>query len=507
MPNADEKTQQELVEWVASCAKDPLRFVMGAFPWGVEGSPLEKWDGPDEWQVRVLKDLGHALQYGWVENRGVKIDCSSVIPIAVSSGHGIGKGALFAMLNIWFQSTQEFAQGVFTANTEIQLKAKTWKELAKWHSMSITSHWFDWKATQYKCKAAPERWNAIAQPWSKEKPEGFAGTHGHAVMMGFDEASAIYSGIFDVAWGALTDAGAIRIFFVAGNPTRSSGRFAECFRKERDRWIKYEIDSRTARHADTNLVTGWIKDYGLESDFVRVRVLGKFPRGGVLQFIGHGEVEPALGKVLDPNTYAYSPKIVGVDVARSGDDRSCIIRRQGRAAFGLKKFRVSGDMLTQKVAGAVASEIKAWNPDMVFIDMGNTGAAVVDVLTGWGHGERITGVWFGGASDDPGCKNKRADMWFQMRKWLRNGSIPNDNELRDDLTAPDKINNTDDGLILLEPKESMRKRGLPSPDAADALALTFAYPVDSRQWNQVNMGIPGAPSDGRPKTDYDELGL
>ena len=140
------------------------------------------------------------------------------------------------------------------------------------------------------------------------------------------------------------------------------------------------------------------------------------------------------------------------------------------------------------LASRVAAKIESWKPDAVFIDSGN-GSGVIDRLRQLGYD--VIEVHFGGKALDPGYLNKRAEMWFELASWIKQGgSIPNNVDLKQDLAAP--IYWYDNaGRKQLEPKDDIKKRGLPSPDLGDALALTFAQPVaklsmldKSRQQNE-----------------------
>jgi hypothetical protein len=444
----------------------------------------------------VLKDIGHGLQHGWIENNGVQVDCSTGIRIAVRSGHGIGKSALMAMLDHWFVSTHPNPQSVTTANTDTQLKSKTWREMAKWHKLLINNHWFKWTATKLICLAEPETWYSSAIPWSENNPEAFAGTHEKYLMAKFDEASAIPDIIWEVTEGAMTESNGLKIWVVFGNPTKPTGRFSECFKRHRKYWVCYEIDSRTSKRTDHALLQQWIDLYGEDSDFVRVRVKGQEPRSGAKQFIPNDIVDAALGKVINPSTYIDSPKIIGVDIALEGNDQTAVIIRQGLAAYGLKKFRESDAL---KLSGVIAQIIQEQDPDAVFIDNGNIGPVIVQNLHRWGYANVVMGVNFGGQSALEQCKNKRAEMWWRLRDWLVEGAMPNDSELRDDLIGPESIPDEVSGKVLLEKKKDMKSRGLPSPDCGDALALTFAFPVQHRSAAVSNFNRRTA------KTNYDLL--
>jgi hypothetical protein len=458
----------ELEEAIASFAYDPLTYVYFNFPWGVKGTILEHEDGPDEWQITVLKKIAAGLPL------------NEAIRQAVRSGHGIGKTALIAWIIKWFMDTRPHPQVVVTANTKQQLESKTWRELAKWHNLSRTKDWCKHTSTKFYRIEHESTWFASLVPWTKEKSEAFAGTHEDHVLIIYDEASAIVDIIWDVTEGAMTgvsDGQAItKIWIAFGNPTKNTGRFSECFKKNRHRWDTMEIDSRTAKKSDKDEIAQWIDDWGLDSDFVRVRVLGQEPRAGDMQFIPSDIVEPNMGKNIAPPDYITFPKIMGVDVAGDGDgsDMTVICKRQGPATFELIKLR---GQKTGAIADRVAQEMKDWSPDACFIDIGfNPG--VYHMLKDWGY--KVSEVQFGGAPlDKEHYRNKRAEMWGLMKQALATGlAIPRDNQLRDDLLGPEYGGGTNDGgKLLLESKKDMKKRGLASPDCADALALTYARPV------------------------------
>lgn len=460
----------ELVDAVGEFFYDPLGFVFFAFDWGT--GELAGEDGPDDWQVKVLTEISAALQKG-------EIDVQQAVQIAVASGHGIGKTALVCWLILWFMSTRPNPQVIVTANTETQLNTKTWRELAKWHKLSVNKDWFNWTATKFYHVAHPETWFAAAIPWSVNRSEAFAGAHEKHVLMIFDEASAIHDVIWETADGAMTSAGAM--WFAFGNPTRNAGRFKECFGKYKHRWLTMQIDSRNAKKADQNKISQWIEDYGEDSDFVRVRVRGVFPRAGSNQFIGSDIVE--MCRKYKAEGYDGFAKILGVDVARFGDDQSVLIVRQGRHVSQPTKHR---GLDTMQTADKVVEKIN--DVDYVMIDGVGVGGGVVDRLKQLGHGPKVIDVNAGSRPLDPAKYfNKRAEMWGLMRDYLSAGAqIPDDNELIADLTNPE-YGFTPTQQIQIEKKDDMKKRGLASPDCGDALALTFSrgFNMPKRDDNEI----------------------
>lgn len=446
----------ELADQIGEFYGDPLGFVLYAYPWGQPGTILEDFKGPDGWQVDVLRDI----------RDGVPLN--QAIMEAVSSGHGVGKTALVSWVIQWFMSTRPHPQVVVTANTETQLTTKTWRELSKWHKLMINKDWFTWTATKFYQVENPETWFAAAIPWSMDRSEAFAGTHEKDVLMIFDEASAIPDIIWETAEGAMTTPGAIWVAF--GNPTKNTGRFKECWGKFKHRWKTYQVDSRTAAMAEKGQIQKWIEDYGEDSDFVRVRVRGIFPRSGSKQFIGQDIVDAAVRYRAEG--FEVFPKILGVDVARHGDAQTVILLRQGRKCFPANKYR---GLDTMETAARVSEKINEEEPDYVFVDGAGVGGGVVDRLRQLGH-RNIIEVNGGGSPNDKGrFKYSRDEMWGLMKDWLKDGAeLPSDNELLYDITGPE-YEYTRNMQVILESKDSMKKRGLASPDSADALALTFAH--------------------------------
>lgn len=465
--------EQMLAEDMARFFADPLGFVLYAFEWG-QGE-LYGFDGPDEWQRSFLSDWGDAIR-----ERGF----NGVVPVeayqsATSSGHGIGKSALTAWVILFIMSTRPFCKGVTTANTSDQLKTKTWGELGKWKKRCITGHWFEYNNSKGNMNIYhaehPESWRCDAQTCREENAESFAGLHAasSSPFYIFDEASAVPDAIWEVAEGGMTDGEPF--WFVFGNPTRNSGRFRECFRKFRHRWKTRKIDSRTAKMTNKQKIQQWVDDYGEDSDFVKVRVRGEFPNMSVKQFIAEDVVQAARKRHLRVNEYDFAPVILTCDPAWEGDDALVIGKRQGLKYEILASIpKNDNDVMIANMIARFEDEHKA---DAVFID-GGYGTGIVSAGKTMGRSWRL--VWFAEKSNDPGYFNKRAEMWGLMKAWLaEGGAIPDDDELCADLTGPETVPRLD-GKIQLESKKDMKARGLPSPNKADSLCLSFAHPVRSR---------------------------
>ena len=189
-------------------------------------------------------------------------------------------------------------------------------------------------------------------PWSERNTEAFAGLHnqGKRILLVFDEASAIHDLIWEVSEGALTDADTEIIWCCFGNPTQNTGRFRECFGRFKHRWLTRQIDSRTVKITNKTKIQEWVDDYGEDSDFVRVRVRGVFPRTSANALLGPEDVEAAIKRVYREGEFEFAAVVFGLDVARQGDDSTVLARRQGKIAYPLRQMRIPDTML---VAGQV----------------------------------------------------------------------------------------------------------------------------------------------------------
>jgi hypothetical protein len=220
-----------------------------------------------------------------------------------------------------------------------------------------------------------------------------------------------------------------------------------------------------------------VDDYGEDSDFVRIRVRGMFPRAGSVQFIPNDLVRNAMQRKALPDYKGYA-RILALDVARHGDDQSVFCRRQGRHTEPFLRFRIADTMQLAAKAAEINEEYK---PDAFFVDATGMGWGVVDRLRQL-NVKNVIAIQTGEtAVNDAKYHNRAAELWGVGKEWLEEGGcLPFDPELEQDLTGReygfDNLNR-----IQLEKKEDMKKRGLASPDNADALFLTFANPVQPKK--------------------------
>jgi hypothetical protein len=457
---------------------DPLAFAEMAWPWRRRGTHLEG-DDLREWQRWVMGAMTKHLLIP--ETRHTPLF------LAVASGHGIGKSACIGMLSSWALSCYDRPRILVTANTENQLRTKTSPEIGQWVKSSLFGDQFDVDTLSVRLRTNPDQHRLDLTPWSETNTEAFQGLHakGRLVMVIFDEASGIPPKIWEVIYGALTDADTVLIFIAFGNPTQAVGPFRDCFGKDRARWTTWNIDSRTVEGTNTAALQAIVDKYGEDSDVARYRVRGLFPRTSNRQMVPEHLIDAAVGRHYRKDQYDFAPVILSCDPAWTGDDELVIGMRQGLVYKQLEVIpRNDNDM---EIGAKLANYEVTLKADAVFIDQGY-GTGIVSFGRNMGRSWQL--IPFGGAASKPGYRNKRAEMYSDLVEWLRaGGALPVDQKLRDDL-AGIETKPTPDGTIQLLSKEEMRAKGLPSPDRADALALSFAFPVVKREY-------PLSPASGR----------
>jgi len=474
---------------------DPLAAVRYGFKWG--NGELKGHAGPRGWQAAILKDIATHLSNP--ETRFKPYKC------AVSSGHGIGKSALVAFIIWWGLSTFEDCKVVVTANTKGQLDSKTQPECATWFRRALNANWFDVHVSSIRVleENHDQTWRCDFMPWSEDNPQAFAGAHnqGRRLILIMDEASEISAKIStEVGRGALTDAYTEILWFKFGNPTLNSGDFYDCVHgNQRHLWKYHVIDSREVEGINTEEIKEWVELYGEDSDFVRVRVRGLPPRQSSGQYIGQDTIKNAQDRL--PRSLPDDALVAGVDFAWGGADDNVVRFRKGYDAKTIPPVKVKGEftrdpaIMVGKLSQILTARYNGEKLDMLFFDSAGIAAPVESRLRALGFGDRIMVINFGADSPHIRCAYMRDYMWFRMNEWLAEGSIDRDHELAADLAKPLLVSDPKQ-RIKLEPKEMMKKRlarmGIDSssPDDGDALALTFAMPVQKKS---ANMAQPQQP--------------
>lgn len=460
---------------------DPEAFVMFVFPWGKKGTPLEHFTGPKQWQREILRKVAVAVK---ANKTALHRDLYEVMKYAVCSGRGIGKSSLVAWLILWMMTTRIGSSTIVSANSEAQLKSYTWGELVKWATLAIHQHWFDvsslkiapaqWLATvvERDLGIGTRQWYAEGKLWSEENPNSYAGAHNMiGTMLLYDEASGIPSVIWETARGFLTDPTPSRFWFAFSNGRNAEGYFRDIFRNKKEGWEYDNIDARLVEGTDKKVYDEIIADNGEDSDEARIEVYGQFPRIDDVHFIPENLIDDAVKRT--PHNDPDAVVVMGIDPAFGGKDHTAIVVRKGRDLVDILRFKTDDVM---DAVGSMIVMMRKHSPDMTVIDEGGGGKVVMDRLKEQGY--KVRGVNFGWSSSNKQVwANKRVEMWDNMKDWLKDAHIPNNKQLIAELLSVREDKKGSMGQMKLMSKEDTKTRTVSSPDIADALAVTFAYPV------------------------------
>ena len=398
--------------------------------------------------------------------------------VAIRSGHGVGKSAMLAWAILWWHCTRFPAKTAASAPTAHQLEDILWSELATWHRRLPAALAGQFRITSDSMVMNGEEKTsfAVARTARKEQPEAFQGFHSPNMLFIADEASGIEDIIFEVGQGAMSTVGAKTV--MTGNPTRSSGYFFDAFHKARAQWQTMKVAC-----ADSTLVKPSYADevalaFGRDGNVYRVRVLGDFPLAEDDVVIPLHLCEAALNREVKADK-AFRV-VWGVDVARFGDDRSALAKRRGNVL--LEPVLSWHGLDIMQTVGRIVDIFKATDdqdkPSEIVVDAIGLGAGVADRLNELGMPARGLNV-----GEAPSAKGrylrKRDELYFAAREWFddRDCVIPEDDALIAELTSA-KYTIESSGKVRVERKDEMKKRGLRSPDLADAFIMTFAGGLD-----------------------------
>lgn len=444
---------------------DPVKFVRDNFE--VE---------PDAWQADALAALG-----GETNTRR---------KLCMKACTGPGKSAMLAWAG-WhrlacFAARGEHPKGAALSITGDNLKDNLWSELAKWRGRSqFLQAAFTWTKEKIYANDHPETWFLSARSFAKDANaeaigRALSGLHSQFPFVLLDETGdmpvAVGKAAQQIFTGMPTDAAIIQ----AGNPTSTDGLLYDSCVNGAALWTIITItadpdDLKRTPRVSVEHAREMIQAYGRDNPWVMATILGLFPPGGFRSLLGIEDVNAAMERHYRESDYDFSAKVLGVDVAREGDDASVMFPRQGVVAFEPKVMR---NIRSTDGAGVVAHKEKEWDSDATFIDnTGGFGGGWIDNL--YLLGRNPIGVHFAAGAGDARYANKRAEMWFKMAEWIKNGgALPKIPNLIAELTTPTYSFKGD--KFLIEPKEQIKKRLGRSPDLADALAITFAYPVSPK---------------------------
>ena len=509
--------ESEILTQVLSFRNDPYGFVMWMYPCGQPGTPFERLTGPRQWQVEELKLIGE-------HTRNQEAALAAGLPVAMwrsaySSGRGPGKSALGGMLAHWNISTHLGAMTIVVANSETQLRTTTFPEYSKWFTAGVNAHWFDiegmkisvdpWLADLVRDrKIDPEKWVVKGKTWTAENPSGYVGEHNdHGLLSLFDEASGIDATIWDRNEGFYTEVNPYRYWVATSQMRNRQGRFFDLFndRQLGAGWRTRTLSTRGMPGVDQAVVEDQIKRYGEDSDYVRVEIHGLPPRTSEDQFIPWNVVKEAQQNDL-PRDWG-EPLILGIDPAPRG--KTAWRFRQGRNARDCCGAATKGSWLgadNVEIAENIIKLDQKYQPDDICIDFG-MGTGVIDVLKRRRTHGRVHTVKFGDTPVDKKSEwaTHAIELWARVREWLPGGMIEKDDgekgTLSQQLTDRGwRYSGREDGKKILETKDDMQRRGVKSPDDADALAITFEVNPPRRDV-KARRGGGVAPGTGRSMTD------
>jgi len=435
--------KMDVGELLLAIALDPVLFVEG-----VLGAK------PEEWQKKAL--------YAVRDNDRV----------AIRSGHGIGKTAFLSWLILWWVLTRSPSRIACTANTSSQLSDILWAEVAKWHRCMPDGLKELIEVTSAKVELTGQDSFAVARTARRETPEALQGFHSPNMLFLVDEASGVDNIIFEVGEGAMSTEGAKTV--MTGNPTRTSGYFYEAFNKMKDSFFTMKVSSQDSTQVGPKFIEDMKVKYGEDSNIYRVRVLGEWPEADDDVVIPLHLLQAAADR--DQVAADTTPVVWGLDVARFGTDKSALCKRKGNVVTEPIKSWRNKDLM--EMCGIILNEYETttWSdrPVEILIDSIGLGAGVVDRLTELDLPVRGINV-AESASMGERYGRLRDELWFLGKEWFeaRDCTIPDQEELIDDLSKP-RFSFLSNGKLKVEGKDEMKRRGLNSPDLADAFCLTFA---------------------------------
>ncbi|MBF0851044.1 DEAD/DEAH box helicase family protein [Gluconobacter sp. R75690] len=426
--------------------------------------------------------------------------------VSVRAGHGVGKSGATSATILWHLECYEYCRIPCTAPTASQLYNVLWAELSKWMRRSdeqsktmglpselLLSNLFDKTQDRLADKGNPSEWYAVARTSRREAPDALQGFHasdvqitddnkaversssGGSILFVIEEASGVPDEIFEVAEGALSSHGA-RLLMV-GNPTKNSGFFARSQKQDRALYTALHFSCSDSPLVDDTYRKNLVRKYGEGSNVVRVRADGDFPNQDDDVLIPLELTEAALER---KDGERNGPRRLGVDVARFGDDRTTFVLRAGDV---IEQIEVRSKQDTMTTAGMAAQFFRQWSADEIHVDVVGIGAGVADRLREQNFPVTDVNVAEKAPENldlkDAVPAKLRDYLWLEMAEWMKGTPA---------FMAPQKENAEDlagelstvrygldsSGRMVVESKDAMKKRGVRSPDLADALGVTFA---------------------------------
>ena len=413
---------------------------------------------PDEWQCELLRAVADP----------------EIRRVTCRSGHGVGKSTAVALAAVWHVLMRVPSKTVVTAPTSAQLFDACFAEM-KNVAKRLKPPFADLleiKSDRIELRSQPETTFISCRTSRQEQPEALAGVHSENVLLLADEASGISPNVFEAASGSMSGHNATTV--LTGNPTRNTGFFFDTHNRLREDWYTMHVSCVDSPRVADDFVEDMKKRYSEDSPAYHVRVLGNFPPSEEDTVIPVALIESAMNN--DIKVHEDTPAIWGLDVARQGSDSSVLAKRQGPIIHPLTVWR---NLDLMQLTGAVKAEYDAIDnpakkPVEIIVDSNGFGAGVLDRLRELDLPARGLNVSERALQKET-YLNLRAELWFKVKSWLEGMDVklPRDDALWAELAAP-RYHFTSSGKMQVESKEAMKKRGVASPDRADAVALCLA---------------------------------
>lgn len=426
---------------------------------------------PDLWQQEALREYKNHKR------------------LAMKACAGPGKSAVLAWIGWNFLLTRPHPMIGVTSVTGDNLKAGLWTELARWRQQSdLLQAVFEMTKTEIFARESRETWRAEARTWARDADastigNALRGLHAKYILWLLDETGDYPNSIMPVLENIFSGLPEEAHIIQAGNPTKLDGPLYRACTSAKDMWRVIEItgdpdDPKRSPRIPIEHALEQIRQYGRDNPWVMVNILGKFPPQSLNALIGPDEVRESMSRLYTPHDIRASSKVLGVDVAREGDDQSIIVPRRGLQMFNMKKFRNVDGLQGAAHANREWSNFigEGEEADACFVDAtGGFGYTWIDQLRVLGR-QPIPVQFSGEAHQKERYYNKRAEMAFDLVEWIkRGGALPQDDRLLAALTTTTYAFKGD--RLILEPKDDVKVKLGYSPDEMDAAMLTFAEPV------------------------------
>lgn len=440
--------------------KDPVKFAREVI--GMD---------PDDWQCELLEAVANP----------------EIRRVTCRSGHGVGKSSAVAMAAIWHVLMRVPSKTVVTAPTSAQLFDACFaemKNIAK-RLKPPFDDLLEIKSDRIELKSSPESTFISCRTSRQEQPEALAGVHSPSTLLLADESSGIPESVFEAASGSMSGIHATTV--LTGNPTRNTGFFYDTHNRLKENWYTMHVSCIDSKRVSDDFVNDMKNRYGEDSPAYHVRVLGNFPPSESDTVIPVSLIDHAMKN--DIKVHEDTVSIWALDVARQGNDSSVLCKRQGPIIHPLT---VWNNLDLMQLSGAVKAEYDAVSaskkPIEIIVDSVGLGAGVLDRLRELGLPARGLNVSERSMQKETYI-NLRAELWFRCKSWLEgmDVKIPHDDRLWAELAAP-RYHFTSSGKIQVESKEAMKKRGINSPDRADAVCLSLANEMTTMAYGTSSAG-------------------